>query len=49
MKTKARPLVEANYGFKSGQNKKVIKHNRDLAENLKEAYGFVYKVFFFLQ
>ncbi|KAJ7155305.1 hypothetical protein C8R46DRAFT_1296798 [Mycena filopes] len=42
-KTKIRPIVEVGYGFKSGQDKKTIAHNRQLAESLKEDLTFVFK------
>ncbi|GLB45402.1 hypothetical protein LshimejAT787_2200650 [Lyophyllum shimeji] len=44
LKTKARPLVEAFYGFESGQNRKIIASNRETAEWLKEHSRFVYKI-----
>jgi hypothetical protein len=37
-------LVEALYGFDSGQGKRVIAGNRKKAEELKESKGFVYSV-----
>ncbi|GLB39847.1 hypothetical protein LshimejAT787_0705000 [Lyophyllum shimeji] len=43
LKTKARPLVEAFFGFESGQNRKIIAKNRERAEWLKEHSRFVYK------
>ncbi|KAJ6486357.1 hypothetical protein DFH09DRAFT_1106095, partial [Mycena vulgaris] len=36
LKTKVRGLVELVFGFESGQNKKNIRKNRQLAEDLKE-------------
>jgi hypothetical protein len=48
LKSKARPLVEGFFGFESGLNRKIIAKNRELAENLKEEKGFVYKVVVFL-
>jgi hypothetical protein len=44
LKTKVRPLVAAMYGFDSGIHKKSVCKNCQLAESLKEKYGFVYKV-----
>ncbi|KAF8870237.1 hypothetical protein BD779DRAFT_1411476, partial [Infundibulicybe gibba] len=44
LKTKTRPLVEAFYRFESGENRKIIKSNREIAERLKDGRGFVYKV-----
>ncbi|KIM88272.1 hypothetical protein PILCRDRAFT_62582, partial [Piloderma croceum F 1598] len=41
LKTKVRPIIE-HYGFESGQHKRTIKRNRELAEELKEGYNFVY-------
>jgi len=43
MKTKARPLVEAFFGFETGQRRKIQAANRDKAETLKEGDNFVYK------
>ncbi|KAF8152478.1 hypothetical protein B0H34DRAFT_118546 [Crassisporium funariophilum] len=43
LKTKARPLVEAFFGFESGQNRKIITKNRATAEWLKEHSRFIYK------
>lgn len=43
LKTKIKPLVELNYGFRSGQDKKTIAFNRKLAENLKEGSAFAFK------
>ncbi|KAF8954048.1 hypothetical protein BDZ97DRAFT_1766789 [Flammula alnicola] len=43
LKTKARPIVETFYRFESGQNRKIIAKNRDLAEALKDQYGGLYK------
>ncbi|KAJ7890769.1 hypothetical protein B0H13DRAFT_2530987, partial [Mycena leptocephala] len=37
------PTVELIYGFKTGQNKKTIAHNRQLAEQLKEDLTFTFK------
>ncbi|KAK6983971.1 hypothetical protein R3P38DRAFT_3375516 [Favolaschia claudopus] len=42
-KTEGRPITELSYGFKSGQNKKTIKYNRELAEELKEDLTFTFK------
>ncbi|KAJ7184816.1 hypothetical protein C8R46DRAFT_872661, partial [Mycena filopes] len=44
LKTKVRALTEIVFGFESGQNKKHISKNRQLAEDLKEGLGFCYKV-----
>jgi hypothetical protein len=44
LKTKMKPTVELIYGFKTGQNKKTIAHNRQLAEQLKEDLTFTFKV-----
>ncbi|KAJ7877811.1 hypothetical protein B0H13DRAFT_2346888 [Mycena leptocephala] len=43
LKTKMKPTVELIYGFKTGQNKKTIAHNRQLAEQLKEDLTFTFK------
>ena len=43
IKTKARPLVETLYEFEvSGAN--AVQHNRQLAEDLKKDFAFVYRV-----
>jgi len=47
LKTKVRPIIES-YGFESGQHKRTIKSNRELAEDLKEGYKFVYQVYIYL-
>ncbi|KAJ7182098.1 hypothetical protein C8R46DRAFT_1069184 [Mycena filopes] len=44
LKTKVRALTELVFGFESGQNKKNVRKNRQLAEDLKEGMGFCYKV-----
>ncbi|KAJ7671060.1 hypothetical protein B0H17DRAFT_948416, partial [Mycena rosella] len=44
LKTKVRALVELIFGFESGQNKKIIRKNRQRAEDLKEGMGYSYKV-----
>lgn len=44
LKTKARPIVETFYNFESGINKKTLTRNRQIAEDLKDAYGYAYKV-----
>lgn len=44
LKTKVRSLVELVFGFESGQNKKNVRKNRQLAEDLKEGLGYCYKV-----
>jgi hypothetical protein len=43
LKTKVQLIIE-HYGFESGQHKQTIKRNRELAEELKEGYNFVYSV-----
>jgi hypothetical protein len=43
LKTKARPLVEAIYGFESGHNRTRIAANRALAASLKDGYCFTYE------
>ncbi|KAJ7056366.1 hypothetical protein C8F01DRAFT_368943 [Mycena amicta] len=43
LKNKARSIVEGGFGYKTGDNKKVIRHNRKLTEDLKEDLGFAYK------
>ncbi|KAJ7454204.1 hypothetical protein FB451DRAFT_1049776, partial [Mycena latifolia] len=43
LKTKMRPRVELTYGFTSGENKKTIARNRQLAEDLKENLTFTFK------
>ncbi|KAJ7649297.1 hypothetical protein B0H17DRAFT_1338728 [Mycena rosella] len=45
LKTKVRALVELIFGFESGQNKKIIRKNRQRAEDLKEGMGYSYKEF----
>ncbi|KAG6806926.1 hypothetical protein H0H92_009551 [Tricholoma furcatifolium] len=42
-KTKLTPLVEAMYGFETGQSPKTIAANRELAERLKSEKSFIYK------
>jgi Domain of unknown function (DUF6532) len=44
LKTKACPIVEAFCGFENGHNRKIIAKNRELAEGLKDRYGYAYKV-----
>jgi Domain of unknown function (DUF6532) len=44
LKTKARPIVETFYDFESGNHRKTIAKNRSIAEDLKEGYGYAYKV-----
>ncbi|KAJ7917329.1 hypothetical protein B0H13DRAFT_2443027 [Mycena leptocephala] len=39
-----KPTVELISGFKTGQNKKTIAHNRQLAEQLKKDLTFTFKV-----
>ncbi|KAJ6456820.1 hypothetical protein C8R47DRAFT_996109, partial [Mycena vitilis] len=43
LKTKTRPLTELVFGFESGQNKKNVRKNRKLAEDLKEGLGYCYE------
>ncbi|KAJ7728306.1 hypothetical protein B0H14DRAFT_541095 [Mycena olivaceomarginata] len=43
LKTKVRALVELTFGFESGQNKRNVRKNRQLAEDLKEGMGYAYK------
>ncbi|KAJ7446958.1 hypothetical protein FB451DRAFT_1375736 [Mycena latifolia] len=43
LKTKVRGLVELVFGFESGQNQKIVRKNRQLAEDLKEGMGYCYK------
>ncbi|KAJ6473974.1 hypothetical protein C8R47DRAFT_987053 [Mycena vitilis] len=43
LKTKIKELVDIIYGFKSGQNRKIVKYNRELAELLKENLTFTFK------
>lgn len=43
LKTKARPIVETYYDFESGIHQKIIARNRDVAEELKDGYGYTYK------
>ncbi|KAJ6607120.1 hypothetical protein B0H10DRAFT_2073189 [Mycena sp. CBHHK59/15] len=45
LKTKVRALTELVFGFESGQNKKNVRMNRQLAEDLKEGLGYCYKEF----
>ncbi|KAH9951169.1 hypothetical protein B0H21DRAFT_705828 [Amylocystis lapponica] len=45
LKGKTRALVQSFYGFRSGQNKRIIARNHQLAEDLKEDYLFVYEDF----
>lgn len=44
LKTKCRPLVDAFFGFDSGQHSKIQKLNRKKAKALKENYNFAYMV-----
>src|ERR1700761_236261 len=46
LKTKVRALVELVFGFDSGQNRKNVRKNRELAEDLKVEYGYTYLVSF---
>ncbi|KAJ6513761.1 hypothetical protein C8R47DRAFT_1286624 [Mycena vitilis] len=43
LKTKIKPLTEVVYGFKSGNSRKTITFNRDLAEKLKDGARFAFK------
>ncbi|KAJ7824478.1 hypothetical protein B0H13DRAFT_2375458 [Mycena leptocephala] len=43
LKTKVRALTELVFGFESGQNKRNVRKNRQLAEDLKEGMGYCYK------
>ncbi|KAJ7088510.1 hypothetical protein B0H15DRAFT_1022499 [Mycena belliarum] len=43
IKTKVRSLIELVFGFESGQNKRNVRKNRQLAEDLKEGMGYCYK------
>ncbi|KAG6807984.1 hypothetical protein H0H92_005806 [Tricholoma furcatifolium] len=43
LKTKARLLVEASFGFETGEHCKIIKKNHERAEFLKEDHCFLYK------
>ncbi|KAJ7086938.1 hypothetical protein C8R44DRAFT_650372 [Mycena epipterygia] len=43
LKTKMKSMVELIYGFKSGENKKNIARNRQLAEELKDELTFTFK------
>ncbi|KAJ7856440.1 hypothetical protein B0H13DRAFT_1178125 [Mycena leptocephala] len=43
LKTKVRALTELVFGFESGQNKRDVRKNRQLAEDLKEGMGYCYK------
>ncbi|KAJ6594830.1 hypothetical protein B0H19DRAFT_1284580 [Mycena capillaripes] len=45
LKTKMTEPVDLMFGFKSGQNKKIVAYNRELAESLKENLTFTFKVF----
>ncbi|KAG6826721.1 hypothetical protein H0H92_014713 [Tricholoma furcatifolium] len=40
---RARPLVEASFGFETGEHRKIIKKNCERAEFLKEDHRFLYK------
>lgn len=44
MKTKCRPLVEAFFGFESGEHPKIQDLNRKKAVALKFEHQFTYKV-----
>ncbi|KAF8233249.1 hypothetical protein L208DRAFT_1267700, partial [Tricholoma matsutake] len=44
LKTKTQPLIETFYGFESGHNHKIIVHNHQIAEELKEGHTFIYKI-----
>jgi Domain of unknown function (DUF6532) len=46
LKSKAKPLVEAIYGFETGKRAAIIERNRNLVNNLKSKSGFLYKVWF---
>ncbi|KAG2117748.1 hypothetical protein DEU56DRAFT_930543 [Suillus clintonianus] len=43
LKTKMRTLTHSFFGFRSSDSREVIRHNRDLAESLKEGSAFVFK------
>ncbi|KAJ6610842.1 hypothetical protein B0H10DRAFT_2437817 [Mycena sp. CBHHK59/15] len=43
LKTKIKPLVKVMYGFKTGQNKKMILYNQKLTEDLKQGSAFAFK------
>ncbi|KAJ7076595.1 hypothetical protein B0H15DRAFT_934291 [Mycena belliarum] len=43
LKTKVKPLAELLYGFKIGQNKKILAENRQRAEELKDNLTFTFK------
>ncbi|KAJ7808035.1 hypothetical protein B0H14DRAFT_2609234 [Mycena olivaceomarginata] len=43
LKTKVRALTELVFGFESGQNRKNVRKNRQLAEDLKDGLGYCYK------
>jgi hypothetical protein len=38
------PIVEGFFEFESGLNRKIIAKNCEIAENLKDGKGFIYKV-----
>ncbi|KAF8193587.1 hypothetical protein K438DRAFT_1828910 [Mycena galopus ATCC 62051] len=44
VKSEVRGLIELTFGFASGQNKKNIRKNHQLAEDLKEDMGYAYEV-----
>ncbi|KAF8201297.1 hypothetical protein K438DRAFT_1582366, partial [Mycena galopus ATCC 62051] len=43
LKTKVRGLVELTFGFQTGQNKKDVRKNWQLAEDLKDDMGYAYE------
>lgn len=43
LKTKVKSLAELMYAFKSGQNKKTVASNRQLADDLKTKLTFTFK------
>ncbi|KAK7020093.1 hypothetical protein R3P38DRAFT_3552461 [Favolaschia claudopus] len=45
MKTKLSSIAEVGLGFESGHNKSTLRKNRQLAEDLKEGFGYCYKGF----
>jgi hypothetical protein len=44
IKTKVKPLVAGMYGFEVPTNEIIRARNRDLVEELKDGYSFLYKV-----
>lgn len=48
LKSKAKPLVEAIYGFETGKRAAIVECNRRLVVDLKTQSGFLYKVCYYI-